>query len=57
MPGGLQNFEEPKSIYQFDPYGNGEDSPMETYLSQNYQSIKYDDRLKLRASIIIDTYA
>lgn len=57
--GGAQDLDQPKSLFHFDPYGQfeGSDSSQFGSLDQQLTALKYEDRLKLRASIIIDTYA
>ena len=57
--GGAQDLDQPKSLFHFDPYGQFEGGHASVLGSfdQQLTALQYEDRLKLRASIIIDTYA
>lgn len=57
--GGAQDLDQPKSLFHFDPYGQfeGKQSSALGSFDQQLTALKYEDRLKLRASIIIDTYS
>ena len=51
--GGMQDFDTPKSLVKYDI---DTDSP--NFMDDmQHMALKYEDRLKLRASIIIDAYA
>ena len=49
--GLVQDFSKGKSFVHFDPYG--EDSMFESY----YSALKYEDSMKLRASIVLEAYS
>ena len=55
--GLVQDFEKAKKFISFDPYGGSETGLSEdTVLEQSLTALKYEDKFKLRASIVLSTY-
>ena len=57
--GSIQDLDSPKSLVDFDIYSQFDDNekvgPVST-TNQEGAALKYEDRLKLRASLILDAY-
>jgi len=51
--GGMQDFDTPKSLVKYDI-----DTDSATFMEDmQHTALKYEDRLKLRASIVVDAYS
>ena len=55
--GTIQDFEKPKTFFEFDPYsGTPEGLGKQSAFDQQLTALKYEDSLKLRASLVLDAY-
>ena len=53
----MQDFENPKTFIQFDPYADtAEGLGAQSALEQQAMALRYEDNMKLRASLVLEAY-